>query len=224
MTDRVRRMPIRTGLALVAAVAAWGGLVLQLYLIIRQVTADGGTAGFAIWRYVGYFTIIVNGVVAQVATAMAFRPGSPLAGPRPRLVAASAVAVVGITYSVALRHVWDPKGLAAVADHTLHDVSPVLFLVAWLASEHGRLRWRDAAWAFVLPLGYCIYAFIRGAADGWYAYWFLNPSTLGPAAFAGSAALLTAVFAAVALVLVAIDRRLANSRWAATGASQAQAE
>jgi len=197
---------VRRGFAFLAALVAWSGLALQLVLIIQTMAADGVAA--ALWRYVGFFTILTNLFVAVVATAMALRPGSRLAAPAVRLSAATSIAFVGIVYSVALRSTHTFTGWGAVANHALHDATPLLFLIAWLLAGHGGLKWRDALWALVPPLAYCLYAFARGAADGWYAYWFLNPRAMPLPTLAGSIAVLTAAVFAIALALTAVDRWL----------------
>ena len=119
---------------------------------------------------------------------------------------------VGIVYSVALRGVWNPTGLQKVADVALHDATPVLWLVLWLSAPHPRLAWREMGWALLPPAGYFLYALARGAADGWYAYWFLDPARQSASALAASVAIMLAGFAALAAALVAIDRRLGRKR------------
>ena len=203
-------MTLRTALATLAALVAWAALALQLGLIVEKMTAEGATTVQAVWRFLGFFTILTNAAVAVVASAMALRPDGGLAGPRTRLATAAAILFVGIVYSVALRAIWRPTGWQAVADHALHDATPPLFLLAWLFAGHGALRWSDALRATIAPLAYCLYALARGAVDGWYAYWFLNPATLGAARLAANTLLLLAAFLPLALGLVALDRRLAR--------------
>jgi hypothetical protein len=194
----------------VAALVAWFGLAMQLWVSIGQFAAKGSGVAAALWRVLGYFTILTNLGVAIVATAMALAPGARIAGPRPRLAMAVAIVLVGIVYSVALRHILNATGLAAVADHALHDVSPVTFLIAWAVAGHGGLRWRDSLWALPWPSAYFAYAMARGAASGWYAYWFLDPANLSPVRFAINVALLIASFAAAGVILIAADRALAR--------------
>ena len=203
-------MPLRVGLAILTALVAWAALVLQLGLIVERMTAEGATAAQAVWRFLGFFTILTNAAVAVVASAMAVRPDGGLAGPRVRLATAAAILFVGIVYSVALRAIWQPTGWQAVADHALHDATPPLFLLTWLFAGHGALRWSDAFRAVFGPLAYCLYALARGALDGWYAYWFLNPAALGTARLAANMALLLAAFLIIALGLIALDRWLAR--------------
>ena len=82
---------------------------------------------------------------------------------------------------------------------------PVLFVGTWLAGLHEQLKWRDILWALLPPVLYCLYALARGAADGFYAYWFLNPATQTPGETLSSMAVLLAAVAAIAGVLVTID-------------------
>ncbi|WP_269930783.1 Pr6Pr family membrane protein [Aminobacter sp. HY435] len=205
-------MTLRRGLATITAIAAWAALALQLVLLIGQMTGNGASVVEALWRFFGFFTIIMNLMAATVASALVLNPAGHLAAPRSRLVTAAAIVFGGLVYSVALRAIWQPAGWQAVADHALHDATPVLFFLTWLAWDHGGLKWRDALWAAVPPLAYCAYAFARGAADGWYAYWFLNPETLSNPQLFTNIALLTLAFIVVATALVGIDRLLSSRR------------
>ena len=47
---------------------------------------------------------------------------------------------------------------------------------------------------------------LRGAIDGWYAYWFLDPSRGSGSEMAMSIVILLTSFAVVAAVLIGIDR------------------
>jgi len=194
------RKQIERTLAGLAAVVSWAGLVLQFWLIVQAMgLADG------LWRFLGFFTLLANFGTAVVATAMAAGDRGVLARPRARLLAATSIALVGLAYSLWLRSTWDPHGLQKLADHALHDAVPVLFLAAWLASLHEQLKWRDILWALVPPILYAVYALARGAADGFYAYWFLNPAAQTPTEMLTSMAVLLAAVALIAGLLVTID-------------------
>ena len=194
------RRRIERSLAGLAAAVGWAGLALQLWLIVDAMgLADGA------WRYVAFFTILANIGTAIVATAVASGSQSALAGPRAKFVAATSIALVGLVYSLWLRTTWDPQGLQKLADIALHDAVPLLFVGTWLAGLHEQLKWRDLGWALVPPLVYCAYALARGSADGFYAYWFLNPAMQAPAEIASSTAILLAAVAVIAAVLLLID-------------------
>ncbi|MEO6581693.1 MAG: Pr6Pr family membrane protein [Sphingomicrobium sp.] len=194
-------------LAVVTALVGWAALALQLALIVGSLgPALGG------WRFVGFLTILANIGAALVASAIAMGSNGPLAGARARLMIATSITLVGAAYSVALRALWHPTGLQKVADMALHNVTPLLFVALWVVLPHPGLQWREIGWAMLPPALYAAYAMARGAIDGWYAYWFLNPAEQSAGALMISVAVLLCAVAAVAAVLVAVDRRLAPRR------------
>src|SRR5918994_2993118 len=188
-------------IAAVAALVGWAGLSLQLVLIVGNL---GPALG--LWRFVGFFTILTNIGAAVVATAVALGSRGALAGARARLMAMTSIALVGIVYSLALRALWSPTGLQKLADIALHDAAPLLFVAVWALSPHPGLPWREVGWALLPPGAYLAYALARGAIDGWYAYWFLNPAEQSSAELSASVAVVVAGFAAMAAALVALDR------------------
>ena len=199
--------------AVAVALIAWTGLILQFWIL-----ADTLGPGLASWRFVGFFTILTNVGIALVATAAGLGKDGRLAGPRARLMGLTAIVTVGVVYSLLLRSLWNPAGLQKVADMALHDVTPVLFAVLWMAMPHGELRWSDLKWALAPPALYLAYALARGAIDGWYAYWFLNPATQTIGELAISIIAVLALFSAIAAAAIALDRRLGRSKGSANGA------
>lgn len=199
--DVLRAGGLARGLAAVVAVVGWAALALQLALIVDRLGP-----GLGAWRFIGYFTVLTNLLAAVVATAVALGSGRRIGGARARLMAATSIALVGLVYSIALRSLWDPQGLQKLADFLLHDAMPLLFLLMWAMAPHGSLDRKDFAWALAPPALYAAYALARGAIDGWYAYWFLDPySRSGGELMLGIAVLIAAV-AVIAILLIAIDR------------------
>ena len=192
-------------IAAIAALVGWAGLLLQLWLLMRNMGPANG-----LWRFLGFFTILTNIGAAAVATAVAAGRTRGLGGARARLMAATSILLVGLVYSVALRSLWNPTGLQKVADVALHDATPLLWLALWVLAPHSHLDWREIGWALLGPLLYVIYAIARGSIEGWYAYWFLNPAAQSPAEFAVSICVLICAFGLAAALLVAADRRLAG--------------
>jgi hypothetical protein len=164
--------------------------------------------GLGAWRFVGFFTILTNIGVALIATEIALGLDNRPTDARGRLMGLTSIATVGITYSLLLRATWHPQGWQKVADVMLHDATPILFLGLWLLMPHGKLGWRDLKWALAPPLLYLIYAMGRGAIDGWYAYWFLNPATQSLGQLTLSVTGMLAIIAVVAAVAIAVDKRL----------------
>jgi hypothetical protein len=204
MLPRASRLA-RVGAA-VTAIVSWCALALQLLLIVKTQAANGMGLGGALWLFFGYFTILTNLLVACVSTALASGHGQTLGKPRARFVTVTAIVLVGLVYSLALRSTWNPTGWQAVADHALHDATPVLFALTWLLFPHDRLDRHDLLWALAWPAGYCAYAFARGAIDGWYAYWFMDPGRQEPAQLAVSILILLSAFLLLAAAFLWLDR------------------
>lgn len=194
--------------AIAAALAAWSGLGLQLWITVNSLGLGPG-----IWRYLGYFTILTNLGAAIVATAIAFGLRNRLTGAVGQLAALTAIVTVGIIYSLLLRSIWNPTGLQKIADVALHDAAPILFTILWLLMPHGELRWSDLKWALAGPALYLAYALARGALEGWYAYWFLDPSTQSAGELAASIAGVLAIIAIVAAGAIALDRAMGKKRF-----------
>jgi hypothetical protein len=190
--------------AAIGAALGWAALMLQLCLILDLIGAQGGTVLDGLWRYFGFFTVIANLFAAVVLSLALFRRSTA----RLEFAAATTMILVGAVYSLLLRDTWNPQGWQKIADIVLHDAMPLIVILFWLLRPRGGLRKADIAAALILPLGYCAYAMVRGAMDGWYAYGFLDVARLG----AGPAALncvgLGAAFLVMAIALAGLDRVL----------------
>ena len=206
------RAAIARAFSILVAVVAWAALALQMALTIQKMTGEGASVTDAVWRFFGFFTILTNVAVAAQATAALVRPTGPINNATLRLSIATSILIVGLIYSIALRSLWQPTVWQAVADHALHDATPVLYLLTWILLPHGQLIWRSAIWAVVPGFAYFIYALLRGAADGWYAYWFMDPTALPPVQMATNVAMLLLVFLLAALALVGIDKWLVRRK------------
>ncbi|QDP20047.1 Pr6Pr family membrane protein [Sphingomonas xanthus] len=200
-------MGARRGLAVATAALAWFGLILQFVIFAQAVGL--ATAG---WRFIGFFTILSNFAIGCIATAIAAGGENRLTSPRAMLMGLTAIITVGFVYSLLLRSLWDPQGLQKIADAILHDMTPILFALLWAIGPHGALRWTDLKWALVPPALYLAYAMTRGAFDGWYPYYFLDPALQSAAELVTGIGGVLAVFALIAASGIAIDRRLAARR------------
>lgn len=189
----------------IAAVAA-AGLVVQL----ATSTALTGSAGAAIWVMSRYFTILTNLIVALLfaAVALGWKPGR-----LPFLMGGATLAIllVGIVYGLLLRGLLELSGGARIADLLLHTVTPVLVPAFWFAFvPKGGLARRDP-WLFALyPLAYFAYALARGAAEGLYAYPFLDAGRLTFLEIARNALAMGGCFLLAGYGLLRLDRRLAR--------------
>jgi hypothetical protein len=161
--------------------------------------------------FFSYFTILTNTLVATVLTcAVAERESAArrwFLQPWVSSGIAVSIAVVGLAYSILLRHLWHPEGWQFVADELLHDVMPLLFLgYWWCCVPKGTLRlWHLPLW-LTYPLVYFIYALLRGHLLGAYAYPFIDVAVLGyPQVLANAGGILVG-FVLVGLLVIGLDR------------------
>jgi hypothetical protein len=194
------------------AVIAWLAVLLQIALAIRTVTAAGQSPLVGVINTLSYFTILTNLIVAIVSTASALRGASNTSDTfltRPSTMSAVTVYIfiVGLTYSLLLRSIWDPTGLSLVLDVALHDITPILYVLFWLFFvPKGTLRWSQPLYWLIYPLLYVLYSLVRGAITGRYPYYFVDVTLLGyPKALLNTVLLLIG-FWIVGLIAVAIDR------------------
>ncbi|WP_206437523.1 MULTISPECIES: Pr6Pr family membrane protein [unclassified Mesorhizobium] len=193
-------------LALIICLSACTGIGLELSTLM-----NGGASIFgSLWVLIGYFTILTNGLVAVVFGAAAFL------GERfdhPRLVAgvAAVMALVGVIFALLLQGLRTLAGATAEANFLLHQLNPVLVVLFWLLfTRKGTLSWRDPLLWALYPLVYLAYALARGAAEGKYAYPFIDVSANGWVGAMSNAVVIALGFVAAAEALVLVDRVLAR--------------
>lgn len=188
--------------------------MLQLVLIIRGgVVLDETTPpalGTRLIRFISYFTILTNLLVAVTATTLAL--GQTVA-PRwwrvLRLNAVVGIAVTGLVHWFLLRPLLDLSGADYVADKLLHVVVPLLAVVGWvLFGPRGKAERSLLLPSLIYPVGWLIYTLVRGAVANWYPYPFLDVRLHGY-----PTALLACAGVAVLLIALtwgatALDRRL----------------
>ncbi len=184
--------------------------VSQGWLSVTELIGQGVSPAEGVWRYLCYFTVLTNTFVVLVLARAALAPQSRtgLNAPRIELMAVTSILFVGAVYNLLLASQWDPQGLRKFNDVTLHVASPLLFTLFWLSRPHGALNWRDALYCALWPGAYSIYALTRGAVDGFYPYYFINPANMPWPHVAFNMAGLIIVFTLAALLLAA----LANAR------------
>ena len=193
--------------AAIGAVLGWFALALQLYLMLLKV--PGGQMLGTVITFFSFFTILTNILVALVFTVTSLRPGWGQWFTRSSVQGGTAVyiAIVGSSYQLLLRHLWNPQGAQWVADTLLHSVIPLGYVVYWLLfAPRTGLRWKDALAWLVCPSVYFAYVLARGALIGIYPYPFVDVANLGYTGVLVRAGLFLLVFLGTGLVVVAIGR------------------
>lgn len=163
---------VRTAAGLIALVAA-----LSLAISFAVDRAELGAPG-ALWSMARYFTNLTNAVVAVVFGATALRGRWPGAG----WPAAATVwiVIVGVVYHVLLAATHNPEGIEVWSNIGLHTVTPLGALALWTAAAPKAPLPATAplVWT-IFPMAYAGYALLRGAFDGVYPYFFLDPAKSG---------------------------------------------
>jgi hypothetical protein len=201
-------LPQKRVAGLIGLVTA-AALLLQTWLTVTSVMANGHTLGFALFRVTGYFTLWTNALVAVVCAMIATGrlrrttgSGALVSGGT-----AYAIAMVGIIYHLLLGGLRDLSGLWLFSDHMVHSVTPTLMTGFWLwAGATNAISWRAGLLWLVWPMAYTIQALARGVATGWYPYFFLDVGTYGWGMTLAHVVGLLVVFAVAALAFVALGR------------------
>ncbi|MEG0063563.1 Pr6Pr family membrane protein [Pseudomonas sp. A1230] len=200
----------RHRLITLAATLGWAGLSIQLYLIfIARLSVEASLLGGLV-SFFSYFTVLTNTLVATVLTC-AVTPRESAARrwflqPWVSSGVTVSIVVVGLAYSLLLRHLWHPEGWQFIADELLHDVMPLVFLgYWWFCVPKGTLRlWHLPVW-LIYPLVYFAYALLRGNLLGAYAYPFIDVAVLGyPQVFINAGGIL-AGFVGIGLAVIGLD-------------------
>ena len=197
-------------------VLAWFGLVLQFYLTLNQSLANHKTVAGAIVFYFSFFTILTNLLVALGTTFPVLAPHSRASSffnrPSVQTGIAIYIFVVAVVYSLVLRQLWAPTGPQRLADFTLHDLIPFLYVAFWIfyVPKNG-LRWVHAIWWLGYPFVYLVYTLIRGSMTRTYPYPFLDAAAVGYSRMLANATALMMVFLGAGLAIVAVSRKLGVS-------------
>lgn len=201
------------------ATIAWLAVIVQIILAVKTGIGNGQSAIAGVVNTLSYFTILTNLLVAFVCTASVLHGESDnfLTLPSTQSAVAVYIFIVGLTYSLLLRSIWEPTGLSAVLDIALHDVTPVLYVLYWFFFvPKGTLRWSQPIYWLIYPVLYIIYCIVRGAITGLYPYYFVDVTLLGYPRALTNTVLLLLGFWAVSLIAVAMDRFVGRSRLART--------
>ncbi|MGU9856047.1 Pr6Pr family membrane protein [Pseudomonas sp. LF245] len=196
-----------------AALAGWVGLAIQQYLIFYSRWSSGASLLGGLVNFFSFFTVLSNTLAVVVLSYALVTRDSPakrfFLAPAISSGIAVSIAVVGLAYSLLLRHLWQPEGFQFIADELLHDVMPVLFLIYWWRCvPKGTLRLKHIGAWVIYPLVYFAYVLLRGHLLGQYQYPFIDVDSLGyPQVFVNAGGILVGVVV-IALAVVGLDKVL----------------
>ncbi|GAA4126003.1 Pr6Pr family membrane protein [Knoellia locipacati] len=199
---------------LLTAVVTWAALLLQLVLIVRGGTVldevDPPALGTRLVRFISYFTVLTNILVAFTATTLALRQDRyPTWWKVLRLNAIIGITVTGLVHWFLLRPLLDLSGADYVADKLLHVVAPLLAVIGWAVfGPRGKADKGLLLPSLIYPLGWLVYTLARGAFADWYPYPFLDVSLHGYAQALLACAGVAVLFIVLTQGAISLDRRL----------------
>ncbi|QPO19126.1 Pr6Pr family membrane protein [Pseudomonas sp. Y39-6] len=196
-----------------AALAGWGGLAIQQYLIFYSRWSTGASLLGGLVNFFSFFTVLTNTLVVVVLSyAVVDRDSAAkrfFLAPRVSSAIVASIVLVSLAYNLLLRHLWQPEGFQFIADELLHDVMPLLFVVYWWRCvPKGTLQCKHIGLWVLYPLVYFAYVLLRGDLLGQYQYPFFDVGTLGyPQVFVNAGGIL-AGFVLIALAVVGLDKSI----------------
>jgi hypothetical protein len=195
------------------ALAVAAGMVIQLFVTATNQGVLFPTVQGRIFNLFCYFTIQSNLIVGATClllaldlrrTSMVFRVF--------RLTGLVDITITGVVYHIALAHLNELTGHAAVADFLLHTLVPVLCVIGWVVLGPRRLTSPSVVLlAMLYPVCWLIFTLIRGAGTGYYPYPFIDARALGYGLVARNVALISLLFLLLASGATAIDRWLSSA-------------
>ncbi len=192
------------------AVAAVVALAMQIPISAGDVDGDFDTPAARVANLFTLFTVLTNLVVVASCLQCAFRPGTASTFWRTvRVDAVLGIVIVAVVYHTLLAGLDDLQGTEVVVNLLWHTVIPIATVLGWLAfGPRGDVDVRVVAWSVVYPLAWLAFTLVRGAAIDWYPYPFVDVAELGYAQVVLNCLGITALFLALAAVLMGIDRQL----------------
>lgn len=166
--------------------------------------------GLRLARFVAYFTIQSNILVALTAVTLARDPQRDGRLWRVlRLAGIVGITVTGLVHFVLLRPLLDLDGADWAADKLLHMVVPVLAVGAWVAfGPRPRITRRDVGRALIWPLVWLTLTLTVGGFSGWYPYSFLDHREDGVGAVVVVSTGVLMLFLGLFALASYLDRRL----------------
>jgi hypothetical protein len=188
-----------------------GGLRVLISLallgsITWQVTDRLAHGLFRPAEYFAYFSIQGTLICAVVLGVTGLRAIQGLSETKliylVRLSTTVYVTVISVVYNALLRGL--PGDIRdngynwpVMPNEIIHVWGPVFMVLDWLlVAGFSSVRLRAAFWVVLYPIAWILFSVVRGNIDGWWAYWFLDPTDKG-----GVTGMLTYIFGIAALMI-----------------------
>lgn len=134
-----------------------------------------------------------------------------------RLVATVSMLIVGVVYHALLGDsAVDPRDIGyqwpVLPNLVIHTWAPAAIVVDYTLSIRGALpKWRKSLWVVTYPLCWLAFSIVRGLTDGWWPYWFIDPSSeIGISGVVGYVLAISVAFITLGFLLSGIRIGLAK--------------
>lgn len=174
-------MCMKRKFAIIGLSMGWFAVITQLVLIL--INREDSIPETLI-KFFSYFTICTNILVATFFTAQVVKtdkfPFNILRTKGALTALTACIFIVGLVYQVALRSVWEPKGIQILIDELLHSIIPLYMLYYWFISiKRDNLQIKPISAWLAYPLLYILFVLLRGHFSDYYPYPFLNVTKIG---------------------------------------------
>ena len=194
--------PVRGGIGALRILIAFALLGSVVWQITDRLAHDL----FRPAEYFAYFSIQGTLICAVMLAVTGIRSFQGLSDTKlitiSRLSSTVYVVVIAVVYNALLRGLPGDVRDAGynwpqVPNEIIHVWGPIFMLLDWLlVAGFSSIRLRAAFWVAVYPLAWLVFSVVRGIIDGWWAYWFLDPTDKG-----GVGGMLTYVFGITVLMI-----------------------
>jgi hypothetical protein len=156
---------------------------LAVVAMAYQFFKTGNESGFTAANFFSFFTIQSNllGVAALVALALVARDRRTPIFDGTRSAVVLYMALVGIVFALLLSGLQEElQTTTPWVDFVVHKLMPVALVADWLLDPpRHRLPWWTVPVWLAFPLVWLTYTLVRGEAEDWYPYPFVDVSELG---------------------------------------------
>jgi len=159
--------------------------VTLLYSVYWQISDRLAHNLFRPSEYFSYFTItsclLAGGVLAYSGVAILRNQKETKSDTLIRLTVAVSMVIVGVIYNALLAGgAPDPRDIGydwpVLPNLIMHTYMPIVIFLEWLLfNTDFKIKLKSVFWVLLYPLAWLAFTIIRGLAQGWWPYWFLDP-------------------------------------------------
>ncbi|MFN8016023.1 MAG: Pr6Pr family membrane protein [Acidimicrobiia bacterium] len=157
-----------------------------------------------------FFTIITNSICAFLSFIYVKRNGKLSQNQITYFFSAVvSIIVVGVVYYLLVAPTQNLSGISIYTSFIEHTIVPIMFTIGWLIFvPHGVTTTRTVLLALIYPVGWAIFAMIRGSIVSYYPYSFMDVIYLGYAKALMNMAGVTAFFLLLFFGAHLLDKKL----------------